>query len=88
MSSNILEKYDGTLFKHILGRCFTKKTAIGTQKMKNILSSIKAGVFLRNIVLHVKKTYMCAKYGLIQTNYAVKVAITWSFSMKAINLHT
>ena len=86
MCSNILEKYDATLFKHILGRCFTKK--YGTQKMKNDLSSIKAGVFLRNIILHVKKTYMCAKYGLIQTNYAVKVAITWSFVMKAINLHT
>ena len=88
MSSNIIEKYDDTLFKYILGRYFTKKTAVGTQKMKNDLSNIKAGGFLRNIVLHVKKTYMCARYGLIQTNYAVKVAITWLFGLKAINLHT
>ena len=87
MCSNILKKYDGTLFKHILGTCFTKKTAVGTQKIKKVCPPSKQAVFLRNIVLRAK-TYMCAQYGLIQTNYAVNVAITWSFGLKAINLHT
>ena len=61
MYSNILEKYDGTLFKHILGRCFTKETAVGTHKMKNNLSSIKAGGFLAQHYSPCQKKRTCVQ---------------------------
>ena len=59
MWSSNLQKWSGTILKHILGRCFTKKPPFGTQKMKNDLFSNKVGNFLVQHCLPCQDVHVC-----------------------------
>ena len=56
-----------------------------SENRKWFFYEIKLKASFENIVCHVK-TYMCAQYRLIQTNYSMDLAITWAFAMKFMKL--
>ena len=73
--------------KYIVGP-LQKKLILGTRKNgKWIFRPKKMKTSLGNIVFN-SKMHPCAQYEIIWTNYAMNVAIKWSFGLKAMNLHT
>jgi hypothetical protein len=53
----------------------------------NEISINNMKIHFGNIVSHVK-IHLCAKYGHFITNYAIRMAIPWSFGLKPIDVYT
>jgi hypothetical protein len=64
-----------------------KNPFLHKENEKWIFCAMKIKTSQINIFCH-PKMHTCAQYGVVLTNYAVVVAITISFGLKAMEVHT